>query len=212
MANLIDLAGEAQNFELAKWISTGQFYPTNPPAAMRAYYNTIYDIPSQCQSRLLPDNAMSILNFIGLELPKTTPAILTYSAKTWFLKESPTEDVQCLISRNLPSKSFIDDAKAVSGQAMLDGAMSIEDPQYKGGRLPLWTISFWARMHIICEEQEIWKQSGKWLAANANNSATTTAINECWMVLGCLPWNEPLKVPGGGEQLLVWLAYWQTRC
>ena len=97
-----------------------------------------------------------------------------------------------------PKESFIDDAKAVSGQAMLDGAMSIEDPQYKVGRLPLWTISFWARMHIICEEQEIWKQSGKWLAADADNSATMSAINECWMVLGSLPWNEPLKIPGGG--------------
>ena len=25
---------------------------------MQAYYDTIYDIPSQCQSRLMPDNAM----------------------------------------------------------------------------------------------------------------------------------------------------------
>ena len=87
MANLIDLAGEAQDFEPAKLISTGQIYPTNPPAAMQAYYDTIYDIPSQCQSRLMPDNAMSVLDFIGLELPKTTSAILTYSAKAWFSKQ-----------------------------------------------------------------------------------------------------------------------------
>ena len=46
MANFINLAGEAQDFELAKWISTGQIYPTNPPEAMRAYYDTIYDIPT----------------------------------------------------------------------------------------------------------------------------------------------------------------------
>ena len=81
---------------------------------------------------------------------------------------------------------------------MLDGAMSIKDPQYKGGCLPLWTISFWARMHVICEEQEMWKQSGKWLTANVDNSAKMTVINECWMVLEGLPWNEPLKIPGGG--------------
>ena len=198
MTNLIDLAGEAGDFEQAKWISTGQIYPTDPPAAMRAYHDTIYNIPSKFRSMLMPDNAMSVLDLIGLELPKTTSDILTYSAKTWFSKENPTEDIRCLISRNLPSKSFVDDAKAVSGQAMLDGAKSIEDPHYKGGRLPLWTISFWARMHVIREEQAIWKKSGKWLAANANNSATMTAINECWILLGSLPWNMNLKIPGGG--------------
>ena len=42
----------------------------------------------------MPDNAMSVLDFIGLELSKTTSAILTYSAKAWVSKESPTEDAK----------------------------------------------------------------------------------------------------------------------
>ena len=128
----------------------GQIYRTHPPEAMRASYDTIYNIPSECQNRLLPNNSMNVLDFIQLELPKTSSAILTYSAKTLILNESPTEDIECLTSCNLPSKTFVDNAKAVSGQAMLDGAMSIEDPQYMGGHLPLWTISFWAKMHAIC--------------------------------------------------------------
>ena len=127
MVNLIDLAGEPRDFEQAKWISTGQIYPTDPPAAMRAYYDTIYDIPINFRNRLIvPDNAMSVLDFIGLELPKTTSAILTYSAKAWFSKENPTEDIQCLTSRNLPSKSFIDDAKAVSWHTILEGPYSYQ--------------------------------------------------------------------------------------
>ena len=198
MAIFLNLSGDARDFEKAKWISTGQIYPTNPPETLLAYYDTVYDIPSKFQNRLIPNNAINVLDFIQLNLPKKTSAILTYSAMTWFSKETPTEDIQCLISRNLPCKSFVDNAKAVSGQAMLDGAMSIEDPQYKGGRLPLWAVSFWARMHDICEEQEIWRQSVKWLEANVDNSAKKTAINECWMVLGSLPWNVNLKIPGGG--------------
>ena len=200
MDNFISLAGEARDFDQAKWISTGQIYPTEsePPEEMRAYYDTVYDIPSDYQNRLIPDNAMNVLDFIQLDLPKTTSAILTYSAKTLFSKESPTEDIQCLTSRNIPSKSFVDNAKAVSGQAMLDGAKSIEDPQYKGGRLPLWTISFWARMHVIREEQEIWKKSREWLDENMDKTGETTTINECWMLLGSLPWNKAVKIPGGG--------------
>ena len=37
---------------------------------------------------------MSVLDFIGLELPKITSAILTYSAKAWVSKESPIEDAK----------------------------------------------------------------------------------------------------------------------
>ena len=33
--------------------------PNTPPEAMRAYYDTIYDIPSECQNRLLPNNSIS---------------------------------------------------------------------------------------------------------------------------------------------------------
>ena len=52
MADFINLAGEARDFEQANiMISTGQIYPTNPPEAMRAYYDTIYDIPSECNER-----------------------------------------------------------------------------------------------------------------------------------------------------------------
>ena len=109
MSNYINLAGEARDFEKAKWISTGQIYPSNPPEAMRAYYDTIYDISCECQHILLPDNAINVLDFIQLELPKTTSAILTlaYSAKAMFSKEGPTEDIRCLTSRNLPSEKML---------------------------------------------------------------------------------------------------------
>ena len=53
MANFINLA----DFEQVK--STQQ---TNPEVLMRAYYDTKYDIPIECQNRLTPNNAMSVLD------------------------------------------------------------------------------------------------------------------------------------------------------
>ena len=89
---------------------------SEPLEEMRAYYDTVYDITSDCQNRLIPDNAMNVLDFIQLELPKTTSAILTYSAKTLFSKESPTEDIQCPTSRNIPSVTVIAAASNVGVQ------------------------------------------------------------------------------------------------
>ena len=79
--NFINLAGEAQDFELAKWISTGQIYPTHPLEAMRAYYDTIYDIPSECQNRLLPNNSIS--NKFGCYSPFHFLEIWQQKWKTW---------------------------------------------------------------------------------------------------------------------------------
>ena len=40
-SKLLGLAGEAQDFEPAKWISTGQIYLTNPPALQQCKLITI---------------------------------------------------------------------------------------------------------------------------------------------------------------------------
>ena len=80
-------------------------YPTEsePLEEMRAYYDTVFDITSNCQNRLIPDNAMNVLNFIQLDLPEITSAILTYSAKHCFRWKSQqkTSSVRILATSHL---------------------------------------------------------------------------------------------------------------
>ena len=84
MANFINLAGEARDFEhwQAKWISTGQIYPTNPQ--------------KQCEPFTILYTTYPVSAKIGLYRIMQWACLisLNYSAKTWFSKENPTEDIQ----------------------------------------------------------------------------------------------------------------------
>src|SRR5882762_4934347 len=144
-------------------VGKGHKYPINPSAALRAYQESIYEIPTQYQRTLIPEPTIDVINFISLELPTTIATLIDYSAKNCFLKVEPTEDIRCLTKRNLPGRAFVNDAKVHFGQAILDGAKSITDPHYKGGSLPLWVVSFWDKMHEAREERKTWQKATRWL-------------------------------------------------
>ena len=109
----------------------------------------IYEIPTQYQKSLIPEPSLDITYFISFKLPTTIATLIEYLAKNCFLKGEPTKDIQCLTKRNLPSCTFVDDAKSHFGQAILDGAKSFTDLHYKGGSLPLWAVSYWDGMLYI---------------------------------------------------------------
>ena len=138
-----DLSGDAHDFNKAKWIRQNLKYPVDPPAELIAFRDTLYDIPRHYQLQLIPDMTLNIIQFAELKLPEITSTLIEFAAKNCFMEHDVTEDISCLANRNLPSHTFVNDAKLAFGQAMLDGARSINDPHYKGGFLPLWTIQYW---------------------------------------------------------------------
>ena len=116
------------------------------------------EIPRQYQPLLIPDPTLSIFQFTELRLPKTS-TLIEYVAKICFLEQDKTEDIICLANRNLPSRTFVNNTKLAFGQAILDGARSINDPYYKGDLLPLWTVQYWDTMHEMLDDQKTWQKA-----------------------------------------------------
>ena len=174
-----DFSGDAGDFNKQKWIKQNCKYPADPPAELRAYRDSLYEIPQKYQYHLIPERTFNIIEFTELKLPGTTSTLIEYIAKNCFSEHEPTKDISCLANRNLPSRSFVDNAKSAFGQAILDGAKSIDDPHYKGGFLPLWAVSYWDTMHRIVEDQKIWQQALQWLKQHNNNSAQRRIFSEC---------------------------------
>src|SRR6266511_5279015 len=56
---------------------------------------------------------------------------------------------QC--KRSIPSKVWIQEMYTQINQAVLDGMQSVEDPQYLGSYLPLWSIGFWKEILDLVE-------------------------------------------------------------
>ena len=113
------------------------------------------EIPRQYQPLLIPDPTLSIFQFTELKLRKTS-TLIEYVAKICFLEQDETEDISCLANRNLPSRTFVNNTKLAFGQAILDGARSINDPYYKGGLLPL---QYWDTMHEMLDDQKTWQKA-----------------------------------------------------
>ena len=193
-----DLSGDARDFNKAKWIRQNRKYPADPPAELLAYKDTLYEIPRQYQLLLIPNLTLNIIQFTELKLPETTSTLIEYAAKNSFSEQEATEDTSCLANRNLPSRTFVNNAKLAFGQAMLDGARSIDDPYYKGGLLPLWTVQYWNTMHNILDDQKTWQKALQWLKQHdEDNSARRRIFNECWTLLSFLQWNTSICLPGG---------------
>ena len=192
-----DLSGNACDFDKVKQIKQNCKYPADPPAELRAYQDSLYEIPQEYQLQLLPEPTFNIIQFTKLKLPGTTSTLIEYATKNCFSEHEPTEDKSCLANHNLPSRIFVNNAKSAFGQAILDGAKSIDDPHYKGGFLPLWTVAYWGAMHGIVEDQKIWQQVLQWLKQCEDNSARRKFFSECWTLLTILEWNMKICLPGG---------------
>ena len=82
-----DLSGDACDFDHVKWIGKDHKYPINPSAALRAYKEAVYEIPTHYQKELIPPT-LDVLDFISLELPTTIATLIDYSAKNCFLKRN----------------------------------------------------------------------------------------------------------------------------
>ena len=154
-----DLSDDARDFNKAKWIRQNRKYTADPAPELQAYQDTLYEIPWQHRLQPIPDLTLNIIEFTELKLPETTSTLIEYAAQNYFFEHDVTEDIKCLPNRNLPSRTFVNDAKLAFGQAMLDGARSINDPHYKGGFLPLWTVQYWDTMHKMMDDQKTWQKA-----------------------------------------------------
>jgi hypothetical protein len=101
-----------------------------------------------------------------------------------------------LKTRKLPSREFVADAEAHLGQALLDGAESIEDPAYKGEGLPVWAIEYWKEMYAAADAQEVWKKSIAWLQKYGTGTGTHPDIDRAQKHLHSLAWGERTFAPG----------------
>lgn len=89
--------------------------------------------------------------------------------------------------------SFIHQAKKHFGQAILVGANSIRDPDFKGQPLPLWSLDFWEKAHHIIDLQNAWRKAQKWLEKCLSKGIDVT---ESQAYLTVMNWNSIVYVLG----------------
>jgi hypothetical protein len=198
-SDFVDLT-EDPGFRKEDWM--GKIYPTvDVPADLQEFCNAALEIPAAHRSTLLPNTTLSVNAFVELSLPTAQATLISIRAETCFINAKPTNDVSCLKTRKLPSLEFVEDAEKHIGQALLNGAQSIEDPAFKGEGLPFWTIQFWKEMHRTAEAQSIWKRSICWLEKINTGMGEQGELTQTRKHLSSLAWRAQALVPASSTGL-----------
>lgn len=172
-------------FDEKRWIGKGKIFPSNSSAFpdLKGYRKRKLFIPEDFYRYTFPNSEVTVKDFLALRLPKESYALVHPSASTCFSTFPANDDVKHLIPRALPSRSFVEAMSKEFGQALLDGAVSVEDPSYKNSRLPLWSVQYWQEMYKVVDSQSRWRTCQIWLDSKMHPTATLPAVQvvQAWI-------------------------------
>jgi len=194
--SVVHVVDAVNSFKESEWIGVGQKYQDVPPEVSDEC-NRVLWVPELHFKQNFPAFDTNVTQFIGLKFPEFSNRTPKMKISTWFSKDTPTTDPECLRMRHVPPKRVLTQLLSAFGQEWLDGAKSIVDPRFNDGRdrLPLWTIRFWKKMADVISERDKWAKSYQWLEKQrgTKHEETKVAVEEVLQALGTIHWRKKLK-------------------
>ncbi|KAJ2912563.1 hypothetical protein MD484_g7863, partial [Candolleomyces efflorescens] len=169
-------------------------------------YGDILDVPPTFE-HLIPSPNFVVSQLCNLELPKRKAYLVTATVEECFKKQSPPDVyidlIENLSHQPLPATDFISKAKIYATElAIPQGYKSIINPAQPTTRLPLWSLSYWSRMHEVVEGQEVWKSAKRWAEeGSVDETATGIALKKCLSLMESIGWREKLAGRVRGDTL-----------
>jgi hypothetical protein len=163
-----------------------------------AYYcQSQLEIPLPILQNYFPNKNLQVKALLIYNLPKVTISLVVVKATHCFHTRKPNDDGIQLGQRNIPSEAWVNAMYMQFNQAILDGKQSVEDPQYPGSYLPLWSIGFWRKMQAVVAAQNDWRHATEWLKNEAHS--TSPQLREtAHRYAESLRWNEQANISRAG--------------
>ncbi len=212
MADMIDIDNIEGMWVPSEWIKCGRIYPKeDTPTFIYDARFAVLAVPAAFSAHL-PNQNLSITELLNLDLPPISSALVSRKADLAFSHDEPTEnDTAAYTRRAVPGWVFILELEESFGQKWFDGAISIEDPRYKGCRYPLWIITWWKRLAMVGRKRAIWSQCVAWVSRTSQLAGTLdkAVVREVLDMLQAIPWGCRLQALGMGgdiETLVILLS------
>ncbi|TFK77245.1 hypothetical protein BDN72DRAFT_953706 [Pluteus cervinus] len=201
-SDIVDLT-ITQAFYETEWIGLGKLYPSDPPQFILDARARLLEIPDTFQSHI-PADDVPVSHFLAWHLPRQVNAALNAPVKEWFSIDAPHTQPACLLTRDIPSATCLNQLDQRLGQAWFEGAKSISDPRYNNGRdrIPLWAITFWKTVARILSLREMWLASASWIVTEKKKVSirdieTFSAFQVADKRLTSMPWRSQLPYSRG---------------
>ena len=196
--NIIDL-DEPPTFRREEWIGQNKAYSRKDlPYFVIDACTKALAIPSREMTKF-PAQNISVTDLLKKFLPPRSSALITSKPSTWFSKEKPHSNLDCLVDRPIPSDDFLDKLNDDTGQAWLDGAQSIIDQRFNDGRdrLPLFAVTYWREMSRVVRARTAWMKCERWLGVTPDpriqNEDMTQVFDDARAFLPGLGWDTPVS-------------------
>ncbi|KAJ6618077.1 hypothetical protein B0H10DRAFT_2379381 [Mycena sp. CBHHK59/15] len=175
-------------FDPALWIGKNKKFPAEDAhPEVHAAFAEVLKMP-ESHASLVPGPNLPITAFLELALPQKSSAMVFSTPESWFSKDAPTAEVDCLRSRSIPPRQFLDDLTKKAGQAWLDGRTSIVDHRYNDGhdRLPFWSLTLWKEWLRVVDDQKMWRKSRDWITSELSKPNLGSVDEEALMTASSL--------------------------
>ncbi|KAF5391500.1 hypothetical protein D9757_002470 [Collybiopsis confluens] len=181
-------------FERSKWIGLGIKWSDQLPKEVQNARDELLRLPVEDH---LPTPLCSVEELLQTALPEQSSKLYLTQPKSWFKAEKPFTPVSQLVNRPLPSETFLREALKHVGQAMLDGNLSITDPNYNEGqdRFPIHALSYMLEALQMAKGKERWARGEKWLTTKgraAKDKKSESVIQLAKASLAIINWNSSL--------------------
>ncbi|KAM5537457.1 hypothetical protein V8D89_008873 [Ganoderma adspersum] len=162
LGNIIDCTNSQPPLRPEDWIGRGVEWPPpghTVPEELDHLYKQHFTVPMGYTIDMLYDPAKAVSAFIDQQLQTQSKSLTYHRAPSYFSRLAPNTAINIKDATPIPPVPLLHEMKKVSGQALLDGAASIEYPPSSQKRYSLWILPYWLSMCDVLELQSAWLHS-----------------------------------------------------
>ncbi|KAI0637587.1 hypothetical protein C8Q77DRAFT_1070112 [Trametes polyzona] len=166
----LDLTDDSETFNADEWIGKNHvFSAAQLPLCVLDAHRKAIKLGPEDRSTFIPDHTLPASTFIAIWFPVRSCSILQVKGNEWFTPDPPTHALELLTLHVIPPSQTLDALLEQSGQAWLNGTLSIRDPHFHHGKehFPLNALRLWRELSQMAEAQAEWKGCLSWLSATA---------------------------------------------
>ena len=165
------------------------------------YIHPLFEIPADAQRRILPDETLSILEFLQFLLPNISGAAPQQRASAFWSHHEPNvrgiEEIRKIL---LPPAETLAELVKAGKTAVSSSTKSIRCPHMPSGsgrNLPMWIITYWAEVLELrrtyrkawVKAEEFLRRGKKLWKSSSSGETMDKVMQEAYDVLSYLPWS-----------------------
>ncbi|KAI9443778.1 hypothetical protein H4582DRAFT_2053569 [Lactarius indigo] len=177
------------------WIGKGQQYRNVPNYVSDELCRRTSALPTV--TSLLPPPSLPVLLLLDFAIPPITRPIQGVNPKDIFSCNNATHTSSECLQLPFPSRDLLNMLRAHSGQAMLDGKISIQHWEKRGIFLPFDALGAWALIVEVDTAKRAWSDALMWVDEQRDN-IPAQSISRVMTLLRTVPWKDHIKGLGSG--------------